>query len=130
MSDAFTTLDQFRTLLAEQKPADTDARQRAKDHDAQLTKPPALLTLVEATYPPELLAQGIDGDVLMVIDLDAEGGVEFIEILQSSHPEFEQPAMVARIEEDRVLLDPRTVLDEEAAPLLQAVHAALEKQVN
>mgnify|MGYP003652317090 CR=1 FL=1 len=47
MSDAFTTLDQFRTLLAEQKPADTDARQRAKDHDAQLTKPPGSLGRLE-----------------------------------------------------------------------------------
>ena len=61
----------------------------------QLTKPPALLTFVEALYPPELLAQGIDGDVLMVIDIDAEGGVELIEVLQSSHPEFAAPAMVA-----------------------------------
>ncbi len=36
------------------------------------------------------------------------------------------PPVVARIEEDRVLLDPRTVLLEEEAPLLQVVQASLE----
>ena len=36
------------------------------------------------------------------------------------------PPVAARIEEDRVLLDPRTVLSEEDGPLLQAVRDALE----
>tara|TARA_B000000460_G_scaffold96118_1_gene67150 strand:+ start:126 stop:263 length:138 start_codon:yes stop_codon:yes gene_type:complete len=33
--------------------------------------------------------------------------------------------VIARIEEDRVLLDPRTVLPEEDAPLLDALRSAV-----
>ena len=38
-----------------------------------------------------------------------------------------EPPVVARVEEDRVLLDPRTVLPEEEEALLQAVGSALER---
>ncbi len=37
-----------------------------------------------------------------------------------------EPPVVARIEENRVLLDPRSVLPEEDEPLLRAVHGALD----
>lgn len=60
--------------------------------EPQLTKAPALLKFVEATYPDALLQQGIGGEVLMVIDIDIEGKVERIEVLEFSNTEFVAPA--------------------------------------
>ncbi|MSQ07449.1 MAG: L-seryl-tRNA(Sec) selenium transferase [Dehalococcoidia bacterium] len=50
-----------------------------------------------------------------------DGPEAVLEQLRRCHP-----PVVARIEADRVLLDPRTVLPEEDAPLLRAVGAVLE----
>lgn len=60
-----------------------------------LTKAPELVEFVNAAYPPELLAQGVGGEVSMLIDIDAKGIVERVEVTETSHPAFAQPAMVA-----------------------------------
>jgi TonB family protein len=58
-------------------------------------KPPKLLKFVEATYPPERQAAGTTAKVLLSIDINADGRVENVEILQSAAPDFDAAAVAA-----------------------------------
>lgn len=62
---------------------------------AQLTKLPALIHYVEAPYPEAAAAEGKEGQVVLILDVDTDGLVQRVEIQESSSPEFAEPAAAA-----------------------------------
>ena len=83
------------TGLADLSDQPPKREKKESSKEPQLTKPPALIEFVEAAYPESLLQKGIGGEVLMVVDIDINGEVEQIEIIQFSNTEFVIPAMAA-----------------------------------
>ncbi len=70
-------------------------REEAPPPVPKLTRPPELTEFVSATYPAELLASGTRGEVVLYIDITADGGVDKVEVVSSSDPAFAAPAMSA-----------------------------------
>ncbi|MCA3013288.1 MAG: TonB family protein [Myxococcaceae bacterium] len=60
-----------------------------------LTRAPALLERVEATFPPELLDAGVGGTVVMQLDLGADGSVTDAQVVQSAGAAFDREALAA-----------------------------------
>jgi TonB family protein len=60
-----------------------------------LTKAPALIKQVEATFPPEMLDAGTGGTVVMELDLGADGTVTDARVIQSAGAAFDQSALEA-----------------------------------
>lgn len=60
-----------------------------------LTRAPALLTFVEAEYPPEAAARGEEAVVTVTIDLDATGAVEDVKLVDAPSPAFGEAAVKA-----------------------------------
>ncbi len=86
-SSAQAAIEQQRT------PAPAKAPQQAPA--PKLTRAPELLTFVNAPYPPELLAQGMSGEASLLIDIDATGKVERVEVTSATEPAFGEAAMLA-----------------------------------
>jgi TonB family protein len=81
--------------LAQQAP---DAGTPAPDGGAPtgvLTKAPVLERQVEAQYPPEALAQQLEGTVIMLIDISETGAVTEVQVTQSAGPGFDEAAVAA-----------------------------------
>ena len=57
--------------------------------------PPELVELVEAVYPEKAEAEGIEGVVVLEIDIDAEGKVEAARVLEPAGYGFDEAALVA-----------------------------------
>ena len=57
--------------------------------------PPAVLTHVDAEYPPSLAAQGKHLDVVLAVTVDAEGHVAKIDVMTSGGPEADLAAVAA-----------------------------------
>ena len=65
---------------------------------SKLSKIPKLKKFVEAEYPKEALEKGISADVLLTIDINAEGKVESVGLAEPVNPPnmgFETAAMIA-----------------------------------
>jgi TonB family protein len=60
-----------------------------------LTKLPQLTHYVEAHYPEDAFKEGREGVVTLAIDVDIAGDVQRVEVLESTSPEFDVPAMEA-----------------------------------
>ncbi|MDY7232214.1 TonB-dependent receptor domain-containing protein [Hyalangium rubrum] len=60
-----------------------------------LTKAPVLKRQVEAQYPPEALAQQLEGTVVMFIDISEAGAVTDVQVTQSAGPGFDEAAVAA-----------------------------------
>jgi protein TonB len=72
---------------------------RIPTRDTQFEKPKRLRQN-DPVYPPTLKAQGIEGDVLLSVSIDAGGRVTGVTIVQSSgHTEFDRAAQQAALEE-------------------------------
>ncbi len=67
----------------------------AQDPPGAVTKPPALITFVEAKYPQAAADQGLTGTVTVTIDLDATGHVENVTLVESPRPDFAEAALAA-----------------------------------
>ncbi len=63
--------------------------------DAQELSPPSLVTFVPAEYPAGALAQGLEADVVLEIQIDAEGYVTGVEVVESAGQDFDEAAMDA-----------------------------------
>lgn len=63
--------------------------------EPQITKLPKLLHYVEAVYPPQALASGEEGAVVMWLDIGASGEVENVEIAESAGEAFDEAASAA-----------------------------------
>lgn len=66
-----------------------------QEEPAALTKLPELVRFVEAPYPPQAEEAGIEGTVVLAIDVDTEGLVERIELVEPAGHGFDQAAMDA-----------------------------------
>jgi protein TonB len=63
---------------------------------AKLDRPKRLGQSTQPAYPPQLRAQGIEGNVVVVIDIDKSGAVTQVKVLQSSgYRELDDEAVVA-----------------------------------
>jgi len=60
-----------------------------------LTRAPELVEFVAASYPTELMDQGIGGQVQLFIDINETGSVDSVEVVTTSHPAFVEPAIAA-----------------------------------
>jgi TonB family protein len=60
-----------------------------------LTKPPVLKRQVEAQYPPEALAQQLEGTVVMLIDISETGTVTDVQVTQPAGQGFDEAAVAA-----------------------------------
>ena len=78
---------------------------RAQDQPAQrqievtkLSKLPKVVKSVEAVYPPEARDKGVEGEVVLLLDISAEGKVTSVGIAEPASPPdlgFEEAAVVA-----------------------------------
>lgn len=62
---------------------------------ADLDKPPQPLAQITPVYPPDLRKKRVEGAVTLVFVVDETGRVEDPRVENSSHPEFEKPALDA-----------------------------------
>ncbi|MBU1430640.1 TonB family protein [Myxococcota bacterium] len=60
-----------------------------------LTRPPELLQFVEATYPPQAMAAGTTGSVLMLLTIDEAGKVTEVIVQEPAGNGFDEAAVVA-----------------------------------
>ena len=60
-----------------------------------LVKNPELQEYVQAPYPPEAKAEGREGTVLLLIEIDEAGDVSYIEVLRSAGADFDAAATEA-----------------------------------
>ena len=60
-----------------------------------LTRPPAILKQVEASFPPEAQAQGLAGTVVMEVDIGADGKVLEARVVQPAGHGFDEAALEA-----------------------------------
>jgi TonB family protein len=60
-----------------------------------LTKAPVLKRQVEAQYPPEALAQQLEGTVVMLIDISETGIVTDVQVTQTAGQGFDEAAVAA-----------------------------------
>jgi len=74
-------------------PAATDAP--AEDELPPLVKDPALLEFVQAPYPQEAKDAGIEGKVLLILDIDETGKVTHVEVEQPAGNGFDEAAVDA-----------------------------------
>lgn len=80
-------------LMRESEPEPTPAP------TPQLTRPPAPLEMADAVYPPELLEAGEGGEVVLIIDIAADGTVPRAEVSRSSgQPAFDEAARQALLQ--------------------------------
>ena len=96
-----------------------DLKKRATSWQSGLECPSAVTESRSAVGGGSLPGETLPSWVLSV-DCQSTGAEEVMRRLRENNP-----PVVARIDEDRVLLDPRTVLPEEDGPLLDALRAAV-----
>jgi TonB family protein len=78
------------------RPDQTPARPEVEAQ--KLTKPPRQIKFVEAEYPKEALEKGISADVVLLLDINAQGRVDTVGIAEPAHPPgmgFDEAAMIA-----------------------------------
>jgi TonB family protein len=69
------------------------AEEEPEEH--KLTRAPVLKTFVEAEYPPDKKAAGIEAAVMLQIEIAADGHVEKVSVLQPVAPDFDAAAVAA-----------------------------------
>ncbi|MEQ1505796.1 MAG: TonB family protein [Myxococcota bacterium] len=92
-------LSTLTAAVAQQPPAETPAVPPPAPGDAPAELPlvtgPAVATYVEAPYPPEAEAQGLEGIVKLRISLSATGVVDNVEVLEAAGHGFDEAAVDA-----------------------------------
>ena len=79
----------------------------------RLTKPPSLVTFVQAEYPEAEKAEGVTASVVLQIGIAADGTVSEVAVLESGGPAFDQAAVAAA---RRFVFDPAEI-DGKPAPI-------------
>lgn len=93
---ALVLLAHSTPAAAQFAPTGEDEPDRIEEAPAPtLTKAPELVKFVEPEYPEALFAAGVAGEVVLNIDIDANGQVTQATVVRSSAPEFEAPAVAA-----------------------------------
>ncbi len=75
--------------------ADAPPEPPAVEDEAPLLALPELLEFVEARYPAEAEAQGLQGSVLLLLEVDEEGQVRAAEVLREAGHGFDEAALEA-----------------------------------
>src|SRR4051794_27950351 len=78
----------------------------------KLTKLPKLITFIEAEYPAEKKAAGVEGAVVLTIEIAASGQVVNVAVADPSAPDFAEAAVSAA---RRFVFEPAEV-DDKPAP--------------
>ncbi len=65
------------------------------DQDQPIVETPTVLETAEAVYPPEAEAQGIEGTVVLLVALDAEGKIEDVSVSEAAGHGFDEAALDA-----------------------------------
>ncbi|MBN1335243.1 MAG: TonB-dependent receptor [Deltaproteobacteria bacterium] len=73
----------------------TDAPTPALDEPLPILQEPVLLDFVQAPYPPEALAMGMEGTVHLAIEVDADGAVVSVEVIAPAGHGFDEAALEA-----------------------------------
>jgi L-seryl-tRNA(Ser) seleniumtransferase len=115
--EAVTEIPVWRMIAASEE----SVRERAQLWQKQLERGTGVESARSAIGGGSLPGETLPSWVLTLSSEDVSGGPE--EVMGKLRRA--DPPVVARIEGDRVLLDPRSVLPEEDEPLLQAVREAL-----
>jgi TonB family protein len=80
-------------VAAAQEEAPPEDQPQEQPH--KLTKAPQLKTFVEAEYPPDKKAAGVEASVLLNIEIAADGHVEKVTVVQPGSPDFDAAAVAA-----------------------------------
>lgn len=80
--------------VGEEKTADGSSPQNPQPAGDKLD-PPELVTFVNATYPPDAMEQGIEGHVLLLVEIDQEGKVAQVTVLTGAGFGFDEAAVAA-----------------------------------
>ncbi|HCH65257.1 MAG TPA: hypothetical protein DFR83_20800 [Deltaproteobacteria bacterium] len=75
-----------------------DAAETAEDTEADplpLVVPPELVDFVQAPYPPEAEAAGVEGSVGLLVEIDETGAVSKVEVLRPAGNGFDEAAVEA-----------------------------------
>ena len=67
----------------------------AEDELPPLLKDPAILDFVQAPYPEAAKAEGVEGSVLLLIEIDATGAITAVEVLGPAGHGFDEAATAA-----------------------------------
>lgn len=81
--------------LAQDPPASPPPAAGAPEEPPPLVEMPVLQGFVEAPYPEEARALGLDAKVLLAIEIDATGAVTNVEVLQPAGHGFDEAAVTA-----------------------------------
>jgi TonB family protein len=92
---------------------ETNAPGEEQTEEHKLTKAPRLKTFVEAEYPPEKKAKNIEAEVLLSIEIAADGHVEKVTVVKSAAPDFDASAIAAA---QKFVFDPAEI-DGKPAPV-------------
>lgn len=74
------------------------AATQASDPTAQAVTPPELEQFVEAKYPPAAVEQGLEADVDLLLEIDAEGHVTSAEVTEPRGHGFDEAARAAALQ--------------------------------
>lgn len=85
----------LQTELANAPTASAERRAVPRVSVDQLDKPPKVRVHVQPKYPAAMRQGGIEGQVIVGFDVNADGEVEAVRVISSSRPEFEAPALDA-----------------------------------
>ena len=117
------------------EPTPPPAETPAAEELPPLLKSPELVQFVEATYPDEAFAQGVEGKVLLLLDVDETGKVTNAQVLRPAGYGFDEAAVAAALQfqfspaEDEngpvpVQLEFEYGFEKKAAPIAAEVAAA------
>jgi len=85
------------TAGAQLEPQPTQFDQPEAAPEPTLTKPPALLQRHEPVYPQAAIAEGREGEVVLQIEIDADGLVKNAVVVESAAPDLDQAAIDAAL---------------------------------
>ncbi len=65
------------------------------DPAATVTKPPQLLVSPEPIYPEDAIRDGVEGDIVLQLDIDANGHVSAVQVVTPAGHGFDEAAVEA-----------------------------------
>jgi len=81
--------------LAQEADAESPGSEPPVEELPPLLQEPELIDFVQAPYPPEAEAAGVEGSVLLLIEVDETGAVTLVEILEGAGQGFDEAAVEA-----------------------------------
>lgn len=95
--DSTIALVAVSLALATPAAAQTPAQDAAPAAQPEAVSPPQLRAFAEAEFPPDALAQGVAGSVILLLDIDAEGNVTNAVVREGAGHGFDEAAAAAAL---------------------------------